>query len=395
MADDIIEYLWDCPSCSTRGILGRHVDCPTCGASVPGGDPYYPPANEATVAAITDPDQLRDAQAAPNWSCSFCGGTVRATSGRCIRCGGGQAAPGVRGPRAPSAASEPPADRSTWLAAGGLCALLLLFVGLIGALFVTHTEPGVVVDRAWLRAAQPIVWQAKTDSAWCGDLRAQPHQDPPGEQAGVEDIRNRRSEVHHYDRIRTGSHEVCTTSAVEATDPLGPWWLDPLVPTAEAGSHGNGYGSRSTHVSTPSHSVHVPTTHCHTVTDYTRVPRYADKCDYTTWAWKDVGAVVTASGHFNTPPQDPLPPPGFLRDAQHQLRISGTYTIEFAWGSSEAHRYTLATDNLSDWARWTPGTPAALVVNLYGRAVAAAPELTRAADDVHRLAAGPAGLLSP
>jgi hypothetical protein len=80
----IREGRWDCPSCGSTRVYGRHVDCPGCGKPRPAGIRFYLADGEP---AITDPEQLREATAGPDWICLHCAASNRATQAGCGGCG--------------------------------------------------------------------------------------------------------------------------------------------------------------------------------------------------------------------------------------------------------------------------------------------------------------------
>jgi hypothetical protein len=80
----IREGRWDCSSCETVGIRGRHTTCQGCGKSRPEGVRFYLPAGEP---AVTDRAAIQRARAGPDWVCEFCGGSNRATRASCTQCG--------------------------------------------------------------------------------------------------------------------------------------------------------------------------------------------------------------------------------------------------------------------------------------------------------------------
>lgn len=80
----IREGRWDCPSCGSRGIYGRHVDCPGCGKPRPAGIRFYL-TDDAPV--ITSAAQLAEAKAGADWACEHCGASNRATVTDCGGCG--------------------------------------------------------------------------------------------------------------------------------------------------------------------------------------------------------------------------------------------------------------------------------------------------------------------
>jgi Zn-finger in Ran binding protein and others len=80
----IREGRWDCPSCGSKAIYGRHTDCPGCGLPRAAGTRFYL-TDDAPV--ITDPERLKEAKAGPDWVCEHCAASNRATVTVCAGCG--------------------------------------------------------------------------------------------------------------------------------------------------------------------------------------------------------------------------------------------------------------------------------------------------------------------
>lgn len=80
----IREMLWDCQSCHTRGILGRHKQCTGCGAPRPQGTKFYKQEN---AQAITDSSLLQQAAAGPDWYCLHCSAANPGNKEKCSQCG--------------------------------------------------------------------------------------------------------------------------------------------------------------------------------------------------------------------------------------------------------------------------------------------------------------------
>jgi hypothetical protein len=359
----IVEYLWDCASCGRKRILGRHTKCPDCAASVPRNglkDPYYDPGPGAP--AVEDPEMLRLAMAGVNLACPCCDAIYRQTDAQCPSCGA-ERAEGA-GFRLDSSGVAPMPQESVsrrwrWAAAGAL-----VTIGLVGFLvwgFSTHPVPGRVVDKAWTRSETVQSWGRSSASGWLKDLVPEQHADPlegTGEAAGVENIRNCRQEVSGSHRIVSGHHEQCTM-------------LFLLVPSAEAGSHGNGFGSHpsslpsfhstshpssASHPSSTSHpAVHVP--HCTTVTDYTTVYDYDTRCDYDTWVWTD-GNTYTETGSADRARVWPVVTIGDLQRARQAESDTVTVTYDDA-------RYTWAID-ASAYNEWNVGDAVTVHVCNFG-----------------------------
>ncbi|HEU4884032.1 MAG TPA: zinc finger protein, partial [Longimicrobium sp.] len=80
----IREGRWDCPSCGSKAVYGRHVDCPGCGRPRPAGIRFYLTED---APAIVDAAQLAEARAGADWICEHCQASNRATIQTCAGCG--------------------------------------------------------------------------------------------------------------------------------------------------------------------------------------------------------------------------------------------------------------------------------------------------------------------
>jgi len=359
MKDKIFEFLWDCASCDRTRILGRHTRCPSCGASVRVNnrqDPYYDPGPGAPE--VTDPELLRMAMAGVNKVCTRCDAIFRAGDTECPSCGtvpaeGVDIRLGGTPPRPPRPSQsyqpwtpDPPSTPRTPVppaaVAGVLAALALLALLCWG--FSSHGVTAEVTAKTWSRTVAVETWVQVTRSDWSHNITTTSHVDPVeghGERAGKENVRNCRQDISGYHKVRTGSHQVCASFL-------------PLIPNAEAGSHGNGFGSHSSPShSSPSHSspsshassphTHVPT--CHTVTDYTSVPDYDTKCDYDTWVWAPT-TTKTAEGTATDPRVWPeLDAAGALQRTVKSENAAVTLTYR----TTETYEYPIAAAVYDQW----------------------------------------------
>ena len=75
----IVETLWDCPYCSTKGIRGRLQTCPNCGRTRSKDTKFYLPEQ------ITYVDH--QIEKGPDWFCPFCDSYNPHGADKCKRCG--------------------------------------------------------------------------------------------------------------------------------------------------------------------------------------------------------------------------------------------------------------------------------------------------------------------
>ena len=88
----IIELKWNCGECDTKGILGRHKRCPTCGSPREKGEMQMSGLNTDRngdgyndAPSVKDPELLRLARAGADWFCSHCGSGNRGDGDRARR----------------------------------------------------------------------------------------------------------------------------------------------------------------------------------------------------------------------------------------------------------------------------------------------------------------------
>ncbi len=108
-----IEMMWTCRHCGRRnqglsGRTGESVRCDGCGADKPASQAYEMPSDTATAPTVSDPALLALIDAGPNWPCSFCGSSQRATHRSCQACGASR----DHGSHDLKSSAPPPATRS-------------------------------------------------------------------------------------------------------------------------------------------------------------------------------------------------------------------------------------------------------------------------------------------
>ncbi len=79
-----VQLEWTCPNCGTRNKGGIKT-CENCGAPQPENVQFEAPSEKKF---ITNEEQLKAAQAAPDIHCGFCGTRNPATAETCSQCGG-------------------------------------------------------------------------------------------------------------------------------------------------------------------------------------------------------------------------------------------------------------------------------------------------------------------
>ena len=204
----IREGAWDCPHCGRKRNRGPEKFCGGCGAPRGEDVPFYLPDD---AREITEADELRRAQAGPDWTCAFCEADNPSDHAFCSSCGASRDGSTARQvvehrndavPPVPLAATAPetpppaaPAPGSHRLKRGCQIGCLAL-VGLV-FLFWLIGRPRervlTVTGHRWERTVAVDELRTVTEEGWQGELPA-----------GARSLSSRR-EVHHQNRIRIGS----------------------------------------------------------------------------------------------------------------------------------------------------------------------------------------------
>lgn len=363
---DLIEGRWDCPHCSTRGILGRHRTCTHC--MRPRGKVrfYFGSAAEIAAApAITDPNILETASAGPDWYCAVCGGGSPADTERCMHCDAAQTLT-QKAPR-PHVVVTP--DKAYWshahfvprrqrirngLIGLGLVVLLQIILWVVWG-YQEHDVEGDVTGLHWTHTTYRDHWTQVVRSDWRMHLSASAPRMPvkgQGGYGGVQNIRNCREEIHHYETYACGTHTVCENKSRSVS--CGTEQSCSVV------DHGNGYGSRE--CTTVTKYCSESYRECREETKYCERPIYETRCDYDTWVWKEVEAMV-ASGDG--------PKVWWVKleaGALDRIRHEGLYEVHLAYTDRGEHlTHVHTSSSLADYLDWNKGLPHAIItVNNFG-----------------------------
>lgn len=82
MEKKILEGLWDCPYCGSKGIRGLVKTCPTCGHPQDEGTKFY----VGTARNYLDEEQAKEYGKGADWTCAFCGSLNRFSAVECENC---------------------------------------------------------------------------------------------------------------------------------------------------------------------------------------------------------------------------------------------------------------------------------------------------------------------
>lgn len=80
----MVEGLWDCECCSTKGIKGRYRDCPNCGSPRDENTKFYLPDN---ISANYVDKTKEKVSSGPDWICPYCDSLNSSDVDTCVSCG--------------------------------------------------------------------------------------------------------------------------------------------------------------------------------------------------------------------------------------------------------------------------------------------------------------------
>jgi hypothetical protein len=202
----IREGAWDCPQCGRQRNRGPEKFCGGCGAPRGPEVRFYLPEDAAEV---TDAQALEQAKAAPDWICSYCEADNPARNDFCSGCGaskeGTQARPVVEhrfdAPAVPPPLPSAPSKLSPGLKKGcGLGCLGLLALVILFAILGRPREKDLTVSgHHWVRTIAVEELRPVTEQAWEGEVPSAAR------------LLGSSNEVHHVDRIQTGTRTQTRT----------------------------------------------------------------------------------------------------------------------------------------------------------------------------------------
>jgi hypothetical protein len=360
----IREGRWDCKSCGTKGVRGRHKFCTQCGSPRPAKVKFYLPEGEP---AVTDAKFLAQAKAGPDWTCSHCGQDNQGTSAFCGSCGAGKDGSPSRKtkayglgdiPRTGETESEEDAKEETqdFISAFsppqrsgisfkklkiplaiGLGTVLLAFLGFL--LFHTRGVPMGVSGFTWERTVTIEEYRTVVEEGWS----------IPAEGRYVSE----RQDIHHYDQVAVGTHEEpyqdCHEEVSGSHQECGQEITGYSSYVCGSSDMGNGYFQDEycdrPEYSTVCDSVTDYSTVCdtlyRTVTDYEDVPVFATRYTYEIERWM-FGRIETSGGTDH----GPFWPSFSLKSNEREGGKTENYQVLFVDDEGKLYSYEV------DLARW-------------------------------------------
>ncbi|HEX5726925.1 MAG TPA: zinc finger protein [Longimicrobiaceae bacterium] len=344
----IREGRWDCPTCGTRGLLGRQTGCAECGTPRSEDVRFYLPDD---AEAVGDAERLAQARAGADWLCEHCGAGNRATAAQCTGCGAPRGESEAREVRQYAladlpgsgekerAVSPPPSTRPARRRGG---VKTLAAVGAVVAGIAWWNQPkdvtATVADKAWERSVQVEEERTVREEGW---------QLPSGGRLldSFRAIREYRNVVDHYE---TRSRQVSERVQVGTR-----------TYTCGQRDLGNGYFEDVT-CTEPEYETRY---HTETYEEpiYRREPVYATKYRYEIERWLPDSLAVQRGGAG-----DPAWPEPRLGRRERLGPRTEKYVLTFR--DEEGNTFTKEVP-LAEFSRWDVGEPVQLKVQRSGKEI--------------------------
>ena len=400
----VIELRWDCNSCGSMGVLGRHKVCPSCGSPREQGEMRMDGLDDDKdgdgyndAASVEDPALLELANAGFDWFCPHCRSGNRGDGRECSACGasrdgrpdGAEDVPSRAVPtrkaeddffrkQAPPpedwAPEAPPPDRSRWIF-GGAGVLFLVFVLTVGWWASrTHDVVGAVARMEWSRTVTVEAWTPEVKREWAH--RAQERVETPpvngaGERSGFIRVPDSCREEHYDDETyqcgtREESYDCSTYHTESYTDTC--YRTESYRCGETCRDQGNGFARCSPKTCTRQQSysctktrrVRDPKTCRREVPRYCERPIYRERCGYLTQKWVGVRTpTLSGTGRDLTWPDPALGP-------LERSSRGGQYTV--TWSYEDDGKPNSFSRGLpeAEYLSWTDGQQVYLKVTRMG-----------------------------
>jgi hypothetical protein len=331
------EGAWDCPNCGTKRNRGPFKCCPNCGK--PHGDDveFYLP-DDARV--VDNDEELNKANLGPDWKCQYCGGDNRADFPFCTGCGSNREGAPLREVKEERIDEKPPREeeppppeplRKSPLKSILIgCGCLSLFFIVIFTAFLMNlpkAQVATVSGLRWERSVDIESLRAVRDSAWESET-------PLGAR-----ILSRFRELHHNDRVQTGS--VTKTRVVHDKVKTG-------TEKVKVGKKnmGNGY-FKEIYEEKPIYKD-VQRTETYQEPVYANVPVYRMKVTYEIDRWQALSKAQKNGDDKNALWPDVKP--------HHRERLGARKEAYYVFFTApKGEKYTYRTENASEWQSFEMG----------------------------------------
>jgi hypothetical protein len=357
------EGKWRCGHCRTVN-LGRFLNCQGCGSRRPDDVQFFLEGDEAEV---NDAELLNRAAEGPDWACPFCKGLNPFNANTCQSCGAARAegkvleeeiknAEEFREKQTPATfrvqAAEVSAVATSSAGKRGcfsprilalIAAPFLILILLFGFLLYLFRERDarLVVDHVeWSRSIGVEEYRQKTEQDWESKI--------PSDAQRI----SSRSEVHHYDRVPTGTHTETESYTERVEDGTEEYKCG--TKSKKNGFFEDVYCSRTKYKT-------VSKTRPKTVTDYKEVPVFQNKVTYTVWRWDEINQAVAKGTDMN-----PTWPAVQIGDRQREGKRKENYHLYLRDHVDNSKRYDKEV-TADEFLQYPPGAICPAKVRLGGK----------------------------
>jgi hypothetical protein len=287
---DQIEMYWKCSACDTvNGGLSKR-----CGERVIYGSGCGKPLDhknwfmpEDLSKNLTVADHIKQAKEGPDWKCEYCGSTQRNSLGDCAVCGGDREFSKKKQPRTKKKQTSSQSRSQTIRQTIPYRSDLVLFLREFSPTVAGVILAAIAIIGILIWAFTPKYIDANVKSvAWSGKIDVERYRqiqeegwDPPYD---GENLRQEGSRIHHYDRVKVGSHDesynVSVACGQNCTSVSVPRVCTPNN-NGTASCTGGGLRQECT-------TKYCDETRYRTVDDYEDVPRYQMWYSWYAWRWR-------------------------------------------------------------------------------------------------------------
>lgn len=328
----ILEGLWDCPYCKTKGIGGLTKSCPCCGHPQDNDTKFY----MGTQKKYLDEDLAKQYGQGADWVCPYCGSLNRYRFKFCQNCGAPKeesqkdyftarkTAEETKVPVQHKVVQKQQPKKKSFLPI-----ILLLVIAAALFAFWPRSMSGEVTAKAWQRTIDVESYRTVQESDWSV---------PDGGR-----VYDQKQEIHHYDSVldhyETRSRQV-SEQVYDGED----------VHTSYS-DNGDGTFTENTY-STPRYRTEY---HTETYQEpiYRQVPKYQTKYYYEIERWL-YDRTEQSSGEAD----EPYWPPVTLTEMEREAGKAEHYSLTVDNGKGKRCTFEVAQDrwekyNLKDKAKLT------------------------------------------
>lgn len=394
-----IEMLWDCDVCKATLNRGLERHCRNCGHPKDDRDREYMPDN-VTIQMALEGDKKRRAEAGPDWKCLYCGSLQNPLNKCCTECGVPQ---GENAKKAWDAKTEEATFDPTTGAQISHAAFTEHVEATGAATRVDTPSKAYVagyrdnaadikiprfamaryVKRAFIAAPciaifgvlMWLLFRTKVENvrvstvSWKHDVKIERyqvfHHDGWSPETNAFNVHDEGSRIHHYDHVKTGSHNEPTDDPYDCKCKTVPGKCHTTKVTCKPNGNGTATCSGGDQVCDPDtekcQTCYKKTDHW--VDDYQDVPRYQDYYEWDVWDW-GYNRTVTHSGASTTedwPSGAELQAP--LRDGEREREAGRnvTHKVTFSNGNDT---WEITPDSCQEFERYPVGTPKKIKVGV-------------------------------